>query len=104
MLIIGFGAFEEVWTVRYEVLPGDPAQHGVWDRLDGVLLQPYRTGRGPRDPGPRHLRRLRRPPSASGVTYCRTRRSRLPDQGCCRAAADMADSRQPDEERRRGFT
>jgi phage terminase large subunit GpA-like protein len=29
--ILGFGAFEEVWAIRYEVLPGDPAQRGVWD-------------------------------------------------------------------------
>ena len=26
--ILGFGAFEETWAVRYEVLPGDPAQRG----------------------------------------------------------------------------
>ena len=38
--ILGFGAFEEVWAVRYEVLPGDPAQRGVWDLLDGVLDSP----------------------------------------------------------------
>src|ERR1700730_5436588 len=31
--IVGFGAFEESWMVRYEVLPGDPQQGAVWKLL-----------------------------------------------------------------------
>ena len=31
--IMGFGAFEETWAVRYEVVPGHPAQRQVWDLL-----------------------------------------------------------------------
>jgi phage terminase large subunit GpA-like protein len=79
--ITGFGAFEETWTVRHEVLPGDPAQRGVWDLLDGVLLQPYRTdvGREIRvrvtcvDSGGHHQHQV--------LTYCRSRRSVLPIKG-----------------------
>ena len=32
--------------MRYEVLPGDPAQRQVWDLLDGVLAESYRTDAG----------------------------------------------------------
>lgn len=39
--IVGWGAFEESWAVRYEVLPGDPAQQHVWDQLDDVLRAAY---------------------------------------------------------------
>jgi phage terminase large subunit GpA-like protein len=44
--ILGFGAFEETWAIRYEVLPGDPAQQGVWGLLTGVLRESYRTDAG----------------------------------------------------------
>jgi phage terminase large subunit GpA-like protein len=44
--ILGFGAFEECWAVRYEILPGDSAQKSVWDMLDQLLLERYRTDAG----------------------------------------------------------
>jgi phage terminase large subunit GpA-like protein len=44
--IIGFGAYEESWAVRYEVLPGDPAQGNVWQLLDHVLSESYHTETG----------------------------------------------------------
>ena len=81
--ILGFGAFEEIWAVRYEVLPGDPAQRGVWDLLDGVLAESYRTDAGRElrvrvtcvDSGGHHQHQV--------LTYCRNRRSRgvLPIKG-----------------------
>ena len=81
--ILGFGAFEEVWAIRYEVLPGYPAQRGVWDLLDGVLLQPYRTDAGRElrvrvtcvDSGGHHQHQV--------LTYCRNRARRgvLPIKG-----------------------
>ena len=79
--ILGFGAFEEVWAVRYEVLPGDPAQRQVWDLLDGVLLKPYRTDAGRElrvrvtcvDSGGHHQHQV--------LTYCRNRRGVLPTKG-----------------------
>jgi len=78
---LGFGAFEEVWAVRYEVLPGDPAQRQVWDLLDGALLQPYRTDAGRElrvrltcvDSGGHHQHQV--------LTYCRNRRGVLPTKG-----------------------
>ena len=81
--ILGFGAFEEVWAVRYEVLPGDPAQRGVWDLLDGVLTESYRTDAGRElrvrvtcvDSGGHHQHQV--------LTYCRNRSRRgvLPIKG-----------------------
>lgn len=44
--IVGWGPFEESWAVRYEVLPGDPAQQHVWDQLDAVLRETYRREDG----------------------------------------------------------
>jgi phage terminase large subunit GpA-like protein len=82
-MILGFGAFEEVWAVRYEVLPGDPAQRGVWDLLDGVLTETYRTDAGRElrvrmacvDSGGHHQHQV--------LTYCRNRirRGVLPIKG-----------------------
>ena len=74
--ILGFGAFEETWAVRYEVLPGDPAQRQVWDLLDGVLAEPYRTDAGRElrvrvtcvDSGGHHQHQV--------LSYCGLRRSR----------------------------
>ena len=81
--ILGFGAFEEMWAVRFEVLPGDPAQRGVWDMLDNVLSEPYRTDTGRElrvrmtcvDSGGHHQHQV--------LTYCRTRirRGVLPIKG-----------------------
>jgi phage terminase large subunit GpA-like protein len=44
--VIGWGAKEEAWATRYEVLHGDPAQQRVWDDLDGLLLEQYRREDG----------------------------------------------------------
>jgi phage terminase large subunit GpA-like protein len=74
--ILGFGAFEETWAARYEVLPGDPAQRQVWDLLDGVLAEPYRTEAGRElrvrvtcvDSGGHHQHQV--------LSYCGLRRSR----------------------------
>ena len=74
--ILGFGAFEESWAVRYEVLPGDPAQRQVWDLLDNVLAEPYRTDAGRElrvrvtcvDSGGHHQHQV--------LSYCGLRRSR----------------------------
>jgi len=74
--ILGFGAFEETWAVRYEVLPGDPAQRQVWGLLDGVLAEPYRTDAGRElrvrvtcvDSGGHHQHQV--------LSYCGLRRSR----------------------------
>ena len=74
--ILGFGAFEETWAVRYEVLPGDPAQRQVWELLDGVLAEPYRTDAGRElrvrvtcvDSGGHHQHQV--------LSYCGLRRSR----------------------------
>jgi phage terminase large subunit GpA-like protein len=81
--ILGFGAFEEMWAVRFEVLPGDSAQRGVWDMLDNVLSEPYRTDTGRElrvrmtcvDSGGHHQHQV--------LTYCRTRirRGVLPIKG-----------------------
>ncbi len=81
--ILGFGAFEEMWAVRFEVLPGDPAPRGVWDMLDNVLSEPYRTDTGRElrvrmtcvDSGGHHQHQV--------LTYCRTRirRGVLPIKG-----------------------
>jgi phage terminase large subunit GpA-like protein len=74
--IVGFGAFEESWMVRYEVLPGDPAQASVWKLLDNVLTEPYRTDTG------RELRVRATCVDTGGphqhavVTYCQQRRHR----------------------------
>jgi phage terminase large subunit GpA-like protein len=79
--ILGFGAFEEMWAVRYEVLPGDPAQRQVWDLLSNVLTESYRTDAG------RELR-VRATCADSGghhqhqvLSYCRLRRGVLPIKG-----------------------
>lgn len=81
--IVGFGAYEESWAIRYEVIPGDPAQRHVWDMLDQILLEPYRTDGGRElrvraacvDSGGHHANAV--------LSFCRTRRGRavLPIKG-----------------------
>jgi phage terminase large subunit GpA-like protein len=74
--VVGFGAHEESWAVRYEVLPGDPAQTSVWRLLDNVLAEPYRTDTGRElriratcvDTGGHHQHQV--------LTYCQQRRHR----------------------------
>jgi phage terminase large subunit GpA-like protein len=44
--IVGWGAYEESWVIRYEVLAGDPTQGHVWDLLDRVLAERYHTDAG----------------------------------------------------------
>jgi phage terminase large subunit GpA-like protein len=44
--IVGWGKDEESWGIGYHVLMGDPAQQGVWDDLDALLLETYRTEAG----------------------------------------------------------
>jgi phage terminase large subunit GpA-like protein len=75
--ILGFDAFEETWAVRYEVLPGDPAQRQVRDLLDNVLTESYRTDAA------RELRVREGHHQHQVLTYCRNRRSRgvLPIKG-----------------------
>jgi phage terminase large subunit GpA-like protein len=81
--IVGFGAYEESWVIRYETIPGDPAQEHVWEMLDHVLDAPYRTDAG-------HEMRIRATCIDVGghhghhvLTYCQTRRrrNRLPIKG-----------------------
>ena len=102
--ILGFGAFEETWAVRYEVLPGDPAQRQVWDLLDNVLTEPYRTEAGRElrvrvtcvDSGGHHQHQV--------LSYCGSSQPRRAgDQGCRRAASDLAGTIKPDQDRRADF-
>ena len=82
--ILGFGAFEETWAIRYEVLPDDPAQRDVWDLLDNVLTRILSHRRRPRIARARHLCRQRRPSPAPGAcSYCRTAAA----VACCRPRA-----------------
>lgn len=37
--IVGWGRGEESWSLRYEVLYGNPAEQAVWDELDRLLLR-----------------------------------------------------------------
>lgn len=39
--IIGWGAKEESWHIKTDVINGDPAQPGVWKRLEEVLRRRY---------------------------------------------------------------
>jgi phage terminase large subunit GpA-like protein len=79
--ILGFGAHEEMWALRYEVLPGDPAQRGVWDLLTNVLTEIYHTDTGRElrvrltcvDSGGHHQHQV--------ISYCRQRRGVLPIKG-----------------------
>lgn len=44
--VVGWGRYEEAWPCLYEVILGDPAQQQVWDDLDVILLQSFRTQGG----------------------------------------------------------
>lgn len=44
--VMGFGAYEETWMLRHEVLPGDPTQGQVWESLIAVLTAKYHTDSG----------------------------------------------------------
>lgn len=44
--VLGFGANEECWAIDHEIVHGDPTHKEVWDELDEVLLQSYRTDMG----------------------------------------------------------
>lgn len=75
--IVGWGAGDESWGIRYEVLYGDPAQDAVWKELDSLLLEKFWTegGRLVRvrsaciDTGGHH--------SAQVLKFCRARAARL---------------------------
>ncbi len=79
--VIGWGPFEESWSIRYEVLPGDPAQQHVWSMLDDVLRAPYHREDGQElrvratcvDTGGHHAHQV--------LTYCTRRRGVLPIKG-----------------------
>lgn len=43
---VGWGLGDETWGIRYDVLPGDPAQPAVWEALDKLLLEKYWTIEG----------------------------------------------------------
>lgn len=43
---IAWGAKEESWPFRYEILDGDPAQDTVWQELDELLLETFSTESG----------------------------------------------------------
>ena len=74
--LIGWGAREESWPCRYEIIRGDPAQPQVWDELDEVLLTKCKTTDGRTlpiraaciDSGGHH--------AAQVLTYTRSRRAR----------------------------
>lgn len=44
--LVGWGVGRESWGVQYAVLPGDPEQPQVWQELDRVLAQTWRTADG----------------------------------------------------------
>jgi phage terminase large subunit GpA-like protein len=75
--ILGFGALEECWAIRYEIIHGDPAQKTVWDMLDQLLLESYRTDAGRElriraaciDSGGHHANAV--------LSFCRIRRGRV---------------------------
>jgi len=72
--VIGWGAHEESWAVRYEQLPGDPTQDYVWSLLDHVLGDLYHSESGRElrvrrtciDTGGHHQHRV--------LTYCQQHR------------------------------
>ena len=44
--IVGYGLDEESWSLRYEVLDGDPSQQAVWDELKELWTQPLTKADG----------------------------------------------------------
>lgn len=43
--IIGWGKEEESWSLQYNIIHGDPAQHHVWKDLDNILFQRFTNTR-----------------------------------------------------------
>ena len=95
--IIAWGAKEESWTCRYEVLHGDPAQPEVWAELDKLLLSRFTAEDGRQfriraaciDSGGHHAERV--------YAFCRARRNRkvfaTKGQGGARPIWPKRDSR-----------
>jgi phage terminase large subunit GpA-like protein len=44
--IVGWGAGDESWGIRYEIIYGDPAQQDVWNKLDTLLAEKFWTDDG----------------------------------------------------------
>lgn len=44
--VVGWAKEEESWGIGYHVIYGDPAQKAVWEELDGLLTETYRTESG----------------------------------------------------------
>lgn len=44
--IVGWGRGERCWTVDYHVLPGNPADEALWDRLADYLSATFQNSRG----------------------------------------------------------
>jgi phage terminase large subunit GpA-like protein len=40
---LGYGADEEIWVLRHEVILGDTAKKAVWDQLDDLIREPVLT-------------------------------------------------------------
>lgn len=40
--IVAYGEGEETWGVQYAIIPGKPQDRDTWDRLDELLLRPWR--------------------------------------------------------------
>jgi phage terminase large subunit GpA-like protein len=75
--IVGWGVADESWGIRYDVLPGDPAQLAVWNRLDELLKEQFWTESG-------RLVRVRAAAIDTGghhgaqvLAFCRPRAQRL---------------------------
>ena len=74
--IIGWGDREEIWTIDYQILYGDPAQQSVWVELDRTLLAKYHTDAGREvriraacvDTGGHHAN--------AAIQFCKARRGR----------------------------
>jgi phage terminase large subunit GpA-like protein len=46
VLLVGWGADEEAWPFRYEIIHQDPAQPGAWKELDALLRKSFKTVTG----------------------------------------------------------
>lgn len=75
--IVGWGHGDESWGIRYDVLPGDPAQQHVWKRLDELLQEKFWTVTG-------RLVRVRAAAIDTGghhgaqvIAFCRPRLARM---------------------------
>jgi phage terminase large subunit GpA-like protein len=45
-MLVAWGADEEAWPFRYEIIHQDPAQPGAWEDLDALLRDTYKTVSG----------------------------------------------------------